>query len=324
MEGRDDDEFDLSDDERRRPPAADRQRRARPTSAASRPSSTSPSRRRATPRRRWSSAWRSSASAGPRPTPRSSRRSRSANTSARRRTGSSPRTRAASSPPSSPTTSAATSTTTSPPTSRSDLDRVTTGEEDWKALLARFWARFLRRARRDRGPAHHRGARQDQRGAGAAPLPEDRPRTPSRAAARSAAPGCLSLKTSRNGSAFIGCSNYPECRYTRPLAGGDEGDAGARRQGARHRHPRRRGLRGGGRRRQPVTLHKGPYGYYVQLGEAVEGAEAAARLDPEGHGPGDARRSSGRSSSCRCRGWSAAIPRTASRSRPASAASARS
>ena len=30
---------------------------------------------------------------------------------------------------------------------------------------------FLRRARRDRGPAHHRGARQDQRGPGAAPLP---------------------------------------------------------------------------------------------------------------------------------------------------------
>ena len=34
--------------------------------------STSPSRRRATPRRRWSSGWRSSASAGPRPTPRRS------------------------------------------------------------------------------------------------------------------------------------------------------------------------------------------------------------------------------------------------------------
>ena len=37
--------------------------------------------------------------------------------------------------------------------------------------------------------------------------------------------GRLHLKTSRNGSAFIGCSNYPECRYTRPLVGGDEGDA---------------------------------------------------------------------------------------------------
>ena len=40
--------------------------------SASRRASTSPSRRLATPRRRWSSAWRSSASAAPRPTPRPS------------------------------------------------------------------------------------------------------------------------------------------------------------------------------------------------------------------------------------------------------------
>ena len=38
-----------------------------------RPPSISPSRRRAIPRPRWSSGWRSSASAGPRPTPRSCR-----------------------------------------------------------------------------------------------------------------------------------------------------------------------------------------------------------------------------------------------------------
>ena len=38
--------------------------------------------------------------------------------------------------------------------------------------------------------------------------------------------GRLSLKTSRFG-AFIGCSNYPECRYTRPLAVADDGEDGA-------------------------------------------------------------------------------------------------
>jgi hypothetical protein len=57
-----------------------------PRSAPSRPSSISPSRRRATPRRRWSSGWRNWASAGPRPMPRSSRRSRTAAMSARTRT----------------------------------------------------------------------------------------------------------------------------------------------------------------------------------------------------------------------------------------------
>ncbi|MFS9605569.1 topoisomerase DNA-binding C4 zinc finger domain-containing protein, partial [Klebsiella pneumoniae] len=38
--------------------------------------------------------------------------------------------------------------------------------------------------------------------------------------------GQLSLKTSRFG-AFIGCSRYPECKYTRPGASPDAADGGA-------------------------------------------------------------------------------------------------
>ena len=30
--------------------------------------------------------------------------------------------------------------------------------------------------------------------------------------------GILSIRTSRSGSAFIGCSNYPECKFVRPFA----------------------------------------------------------------------------------------------------------
>ena len=30
--------------------------------------------------------------------------------------------------------------------------------------------------------------------------------------------GELSLKNSFRGGAFIGCSNYPECKFTRPLS----------------------------------------------------------------------------------------------------------
>merc|ERR1711991_271529 len=30
--------------------------------------------------------------------------------------------------------------------------------------------------------------------------------------------GSLSLKNSFRGGAFIGCSNYPECKFTRPLS----------------------------------------------------------------------------------------------------------
>ena len=62
--------------------------------------------------------------------------------------------------------------------------------------------------------------------------------------------GRLALRTSRNGSAFIGCSNYPECRYTRPLAGDADGELAAldgKVLGIGD--ARRRGLRGGGRGR---------------------------------------------------------------------------
>jgi len=73
-------------------------------------------------------------------------------------------------------------------------------------------------------------------------------------------PGCgagrLSLKLGKFG-AFIGCSNYPECRYTRPLI--VEGEAEPSVQETALGAEPATGL--------PVTLKKGPYGHYVQLGE---------------------------------------------------------
>src|SRR5262249_50667248 len=65
---------------------------------------------------------------------------------------------------------------------------------------------------------------------------------------------------------FIGCSNYPECRYTRPLAvAGDAANGGVD-----------DGLNGGVKElgldpktSLVVTLRRGPYGPYVQLGETI-------------------------------------------------------
>ena len=72
--------------------------------------------------------------------------------------------------------------------------------------------------------------------------------------------GQLSVKTGRFG-AFVGCSRYPECRHTRPLtvANGPEGagaDEGPRELGTDPES----GL--------PVSMRRGPYGPYVQLGDA--------------------------------------------------------
>ena len=72
--------------------------------------------------------------------------------------------------------------------------------------------------------------------------------------------GRLSLKVGRFG-AFVGCSNYPECRYTRQFNETGEGDAeAANPDGKLLGHDPETGL--------PVTLRKGRFGPYVQLGDA--------------------------------------------------------
>jgi DNA topoisomerase-1 len=67
------------------------------------------------------------------------------------------------------------------------------------------------------------------------------------------------LKTARSGGAFIGCSGYPECRYTRPLGGEADGSNGEGRELGQHDG-------------QPVSLRTGRFGPYIQLGEQVEGS----------------------------------------------------
>ena len=72
--------------------------------------------------------------------------------------------------------------------------------------------------------------------------------------------GQLGLRLGRYGS-FIGCSNYPDCKYTRQLKTGEQDEAAADFSG----EPVELG-------KDPdtgkqITLQKGPYGFYVQLGE---------------------------------------------------------
>ncbi|MEO1192442.1 MAG: type I DNA topoisomerase [Pseudomonadota bacterium] len=75
--------------------------------------------------------------------------------------------------------------------------------------------------------------------------------------------GRLGLRLGKRGG-FIGCSNYPDCKFTRPLSlpTGDEETQAAN-------TPRELGI-------DPetgldVSLRVGPYGPYVQLGEGAEG-----------------------------------------------------
>ena len=88
--------------------------------------------------------------------------------------------------------------------------------------------------------------------------------------------GRLSLKLSKFG-AFIGCSNYPECRYTRPLTapGNGSGEAVNRKLG----EDPATGL--------DVTVRSGRFGPYLQLGEAVEGEKPKRASLPKGVAPED-------------------------------------
>ncbi|MDP1616495.1 type I DNA topoisomerase [Phenylobacterium sp.] len=137
------------------------------------------------------------------------------------------------------------------------LDLVSAGELDWKVLLREFWQDFHAAVGEisELRVTNVLDALNDALGPHIFPDKGD-------GADPRACPTCgtgrLSLKTGKFG-AFIGCSNYPECRFTRPIAQteGDEADAanGDRELGT----DPETGL--------IVYLKSGRFGPYVQLGE---------------------------------------------------------
>ncbi len=91
--------------------------------------------------------------------------------------------------------------------------------------------------------------------------------------------GQLSLRLGKFG-AFVGCSHYPECQYTRPLASGiAEGDGGDGDTG-------NRGLGADPETGRAISIKKGPYGVYVQL-DAAEGEKPKRVSLAKGMSPAD-------------------------------------
>ena len=134
------------------------------------------------------------------------------------------------------------------------LDEVSAGELDWKLLLRRFWDDF--HAATQAAGELRTTAILDHLNDALGPhiFPDKGDGTDPRACP-SCADGRLSLKTSRFG-AFIGCSNYPECRYTRPVASPDAGENGE------NGGDRELGL--DPETGQPVHLKIGRFGPYVE------------------------------------------------------------
>lgn len=79
--------------------------------------------------------------------------------------------------------------------------------------------------------------------------------------------GQLSLKLGRYG-AFVGCSNYPECKYTRQLSSEGEGD------GSSIASDEPMALGQDSATGEDITLRSGRFGPYVQRGEGKEAKRA--------------------------------------------------
>jgi DNA topoisomerase-1 len=143
------------------------------------------------------------------------------------------------------------------------LDRVSNAEIDWKALLREFWEEFTQAisGTKDLRVTEVLEALNGVLGEHIFPARGDGgdPRT-----CPTCGTGQLSLKLGKFG-AFVGCSNYPECRYTRPLTiPANDGEATA--EGGQGT-PGVRILGKDPVTQQDVTLRDGRFGPYVQLGE---------------------------------------------------------
>ena len=155
------------------------------------------------------------------------------------------------------------------------LDLISAGKLEWKDVLRDFWREFIA-AVNDIGDlriAQVLEALNELLGPHIFPEPQDGgdPR-----ACPSCTNGRLSLKVGKFG-AFIGCSNYPECRYTRQLADTNGEKASLSGEAKVLGADPETGLE--------ITLRIGRFGPYVQLGESDGGEKPKRASIPKGTDP---------------------------------------
>jgi DNA topoisomerase-1 len=148
------------------------------------------------------------------------------------------------------------------------LDLISNGELEWKQVLRDFWRDFTGAVEsiKDLRVGDVLEALNEMLGPHVFPAKEDG--SDSRLCPKCGT-GRLSLKISGKSGAFIGCGNYPECKYTRQLSGevtgGGDRDLG---------FDPETGL--------PVLVKAGRFGPYLQLGEAVGDEKPKRSSIPKG------------------------------------------
>ena len=140
------------------------------------------------------------------------------------------------------------------------LDLISAGEVNWKTVLQDFWRDFSSAVD---GTAELR-VREVLDKVNDLLAPHLYPDAGMNRTCPVCKKGSLNLRGGRNGF-FLACDAYPDCRYTRAMRQAEEGEADEQFANGPV------ALGDDPESGMPLTLRKGPYGLYIQLGEAVEG-----------------------------------------------------
>ena len=151
------------------------------------------------------------------------------------------------------------------------LDDVSAGNANWKQVLHTFWIAFSTAVDDTKDLRVREVLDALNETLGTHFFHSDDPKVDPRACP-TCDDGQLSLKLGKFG-AFIGCSNYPECGYTRRLVNGHNADA------REDTGPRDLGM-------DPetglqVSVRSGPYGFYVQLDVKTEAGNKKKKQKPK-------------------------------------------
>jgi DNA topoisomerase-1 len=157
-----------------------------------------------------------------------------------------------------------------------ELDDITTSKIEWKEVLRSFWKDFSAAVEETKPLRITEVLDTLNEFLGPSLFPEKEDGSNPRAC-----PNCgngeLGIRLGKFG-AFLGCSNHPECKFTRQL-GGSENDQKAAMEGDREMgiDPASGSM---------IWLKVGPYGPYLQLGEAEKGGPKPKRTSlPKGLEP---------------------------------------
>ncbi len=153
-----------------------------------------------------------------------------------------------------------------------ELDVVSDGRENWKELLAKFWKDFKPKSDEvmEKKPSEVTEALDEFLSDYLFPPSEDGtdPRICPKCGPEGRTGGRLALRGGRFG-AFVACSNYPECKFTRKFAqpggsadGGDDAELG--------KHPETG---------ESIVRKTGRFGPYIQMGEGKEAARSSIPKD---------------------------------------------